>query len=375
MYCCPFTCFCNMGINCNVQCNCKREPEQTKDDEKQRRRIYILLLGAAETGKSTMMRQMKIIHDGKMSTDVLSAYRNHIRNNVHTCVEKLIKAVKKSNDVWSSDEAERGADILTQNSLVPWVTEENSNIEYMSLIPHDHTLLIQSVWRDDAAQRCWSKANEYNLPDSTAYFLDNLNRIADESYIPTQDDVLRMRVPTKAVASYDFQSSGSIFQITDVGGQRGERRKWIKLFEGINAIIFLAALSEYDQSWSKEEEGVSNRLRLSMKLFKETVKTSGFSKSTFILFLNKRDVLEQKISSSNLEDYFPSYTGPKNNADAACKFIKSRFKSIIRIQGIKNQYIHETCATDTDSLYFIVQAVKDAILWANMEMFLNECSM
>lgn len=364
-----------MGINCNVQCNCKREPEQTKDDEKQRRRIYILLLGAAETGKSTMMRQMKIIHDGKMSTDVLSAYRNHIRNNVHTCVEKLIKAVKKSNDVWSSDEAERGADILTQNSLVPWVTEENSNIEYMSLIPHDHTLLIQSVWRDDAAQRCWSKANEYNLPDSTAYFLDNLNRIADESYIPTQDDVLRMRVPTKAVASYDFQSSGSIFQITDVGGQRGERRKWIKLFEGINAIIFLAALSEYDQSWSKEEEGVSNRLRLSMKLFKETVKTSGFSKSTFILFLNKRDVLEQKISSSNLEDYFPSYTGPKNNADAACKFIKSRFKSIIRIQGIKNQYIHETCATDTDSLYFIVQAVKDAILWANMEMFLNECSM
>ena len=32
-----------------------------------------------------------------------------------------------------------------------------------------------------------------------------------------------------------------------MGGQRSERRKWIHCFENVTSIMFLAALSEYDQ--------------------------------------------------------------------------------------------------------------------------------
>lgn len=35
--------------------------------------------------------------------------------------------------------------------------------------------------------------------------------------------------------------------MVDVGGQRSERRKWIHCFENVHSIVFLAALSEYDQ--------------------------------------------------------------------------------------------------------------------------------
>ena len=31
----------------------------------------------------------------------------------------------------------------------------------------------------------------------------------------------------------------SIFRVIDVGGQRGERRKWIRVFDDITAVIFL----------------------------------------------------------------------------------------------------------------------------------------
>lgn len=36
-------------------------------------------------------------------------------------------------------------------------------------------------------------------------------------------------------------------RIYDVGGQRNERRKWIHCFDEVTAIIFIAAISEYDQ--------------------------------------------------------------------------------------------------------------------------------
>ena len=36
-------------------------------------------------------------------------------------------------------------------------------------------------------------------------------------------------------------------RMVDVGGQRSERRKWIHCFENVTSIIFLVALSEYDQ--------------------------------------------------------------------------------------------------------------------------------
>ena len=41
--------------------------------------------------------------------------------------------------------------------------------------------------------------------------------------------------------------------MVDVGGQRSERRKWIHCFEGVTSVLFLVAISEYDQVLSSAE--------------------------------------------------------------------------------------------------------------------------
>jgi hypothetical protein len=41
-----------------------------------------------------------------------------------------------------------------------------------------------------------------------------------------------------------------------VGGQRSERKKWIHCFEDVNAIIFIAAISEFDQVLFEDETTV-----------------------------------------------------------------------------------------------------------------------
>ena len=117
-------------------------------------------------------------------------------------------------------------------------------------------------------------------------------------------------------------------RMVDVGGQRSERRKWIHCFEKVTTVMFLCAISEYDQVLCETENEVSqpssavaivttllfisqkvNRMSESLALFETITKYPWFVSSSLILFLNKKDLLEEKIKTSNLVDYFPEYTG------------------------------------------------------------------
>ena len=48
--------------------------------------------------------------------------------------------------------------------------------------------------------------------------------------------------------------------MVDVGGQRSERRKWIHCFENVTSIIFLVALSEYDQILFESDNEARRRI-------------------------------------------------------------------------------------------------------------------
>ena len=47
----------------------------------------------------------------------------------------------------------------------------------------------------------------------------------------------------------------------------------------------------------------------SKALFKTIITYPWFQRSSVILFLNKTDILEEKITHSHLVNYFPEYTG------------------------------------------------------------------
>lgn len=96
----------------------------------------------------------------------------------------------------------------------------------------------------------------------------------------------------------------------DVGGQRSERKKWIHCFEGVTAIIFCVALSGYDLVLAEDEE--MNRMIESMKLFDSICNSKWFVETSIILFLNKKDLFEEKINRSPLTICFPEYTGKSN---------------------------------------------------------------
>ena len=99
-----------------------------------------------------------------------------------------------------------------------------------------------TLWNDAGVQACFERSNEYQLMDCAKYFLDKVDVIKDEeTFAPTQRDILRSYVLTTGINETKFHVGGSKYHIIDVGGQRSERRKWIQCFSDVSAIIFVAA--------------------------------------------------------------------------------------------------------------------------------------
>jgi len=96
-----------------------------------------------------------------------------------------------------------------------------------------------------------------NLLSSFISFLNNVDRLSCTDYIPTDQDILRCRVRTTGIKQNIFQANGLIYRVVDVGGQRTERKKWIHCFDDVNSIIFLVALSDYDQTLWEDNKTVN----------------------------------------------------------------------------------------------------------------------
>jgi GTPase SAR1 family protein len=214
------------------------------------------------------------------------------------------------------------------------------------------------LWGDPAIKTAFSRSNEFQLNDSAGYYFDAIDRLVQPDFIPTEQDVLRSRTKTTGIIETEFDVENVHFRMVDVGGQRSERKKWIYCFQDVTAVIFCVAMSEYDLKLY--EDDTTNRMFESLKLFKEICNTKWFINTAMILFLNKRDLFEDKIRKIDLNVCFPEYNGGKDFEPAA-QYIKKQF--LAQNENPKKViYTHYTCATDTNNITVVFNAVKDIIL-------------
>ncbi|XP_070764085.1 guanine nucleotide binding protein (G protein), alpha activating activity polypeptide O, a isoform X3 [Enoplosus armatus] len=320
--------------------------------------VKLLLLGAGESGKSTIVKQMKIIHEDGFSGDDVKQYKPVVYSNTIQSLAAIVRAMDtlglEYGDKERKDEGRRGG-------VESGAGEEN---RMEDTEPYSAELLsaMMRLWSDSGIQECFSRAREYQLNDSAQYYLDSLDRIGAADYQPTEQDILRTRVKTTGIVETHFTFKNLHFRLFDVGGQRSERKKWIHCFEDVTAIIFCVALSGYDQVLHEDE--TTNRMHESLKLFDSICNNNWFKDTSIILFLNKKDLFENKISKSPLSICFPEYTGPNTYEDAAA-YIQAQFESKNRSPN-KEIYCHMTCATDTGNIQVVFDAVTDIIIANNL---------
>ncbi|XP_046883225.1 guanine nucleotide-binding protein G(olf) subunit alpha isoform X1 [Hypomesus transpacificus] len=347
-----------------VSKNIDRTLKELKREYKQTHRL--LLLGAGESGKSTIVKQMRILHVNGFNAEEKKQKIQDIRKNVKDAIVTIVSAM---------------------STLIPPVPlanpEDQFRIDYIkSIAPlsdFDYTQEFfdhaKKLWDDEGVKACFERSNEYQLIDCAQYFLDRIDSVRQSDYTPTDQDLLRCRVLTSGIFETRFQVDKVNFHMFDVGGQRDERRKWIQCFNDVTAIIFVVASSSYNMVI--REDNNTNRLREALDLFRSIWNNRWLRTISVILFLNKQDMLAEKVlaGKSKIEDYFPEYArytipneatpepGEDPKVTRAKFFIRDEFLRISTASGDGRHYCypHFTCAVDTENIRRVFNDCRDII--------------
>ncbi|KAJ3643055.1 hypothetical protein Zmor_025793 [Zophobas morio] len=330
-----------------------------KDKQALKRQVKLLLLGAGESGKSTFLKQMRIIHGIKFESELVMEYQQIIYQNVIRGMRVLVDARDKLGIPWGDQSnASLGKEMLQLN--VPLLDSRT----FIQFCP-----LLSKLWRDTGILRAFDRRREFQLSDSVEYFLNNLERVSRHDYIPNHRDILYCRKATKGITEFQIPINNIPFLFVDVGGQRSQRQKWFQCFDSVTSILFLVSSSEFDQVLLEDRK--TNRLEESRDIFDTIVNNRIFINVSVILFLNKYDLLLKKVANpeTNIHWYFPQFAGNPHSINDVKEFILAMFTGVKR-ESKKVLYHHFTTAVDTENIKVVFEYVKEIILHRNLESLL-----
>ncbi|KAI9218643.1 guanine nucleotide binding protein, alpha subunit [Blastocladiella britannica] len=345
--------------------------------------IRLLLLGTAESGKSTVLKQLKLIHHGNLNdrdsstgatlssaTNAMSGsptlgdglpmdamtWKNVIRSNLADSLHLVLANVGVHGNGLRSDAAKVAAKTVMENSEA---LKNSSETEFESLRGPLSTVLEDKGFK--LAMSCGAK---FNLLDSGPKFIQNALNIIDAQYQPSNEEILLARLPTTSITETLLDIQGNPFKVYDVNGSAKGRSAWIPFFDHCHAIVFVAAISSFDQPLP--DDPFINKLMDSMMVFEKVINHPLMKKSAFMLFLNKIDLLKEKLASgASVHEAFPDYGG-SNEYEEVSVFFAQRFASLKKNPKVK-AYVHFTWATQTSQIKTVLKLMHHTIIQLNLE--------
>ncbi|KAF4598476.1 hypothetical protein EYR38_006878 [Pleurotus pulmonarius] len=242
--------------------------------------------------------------------------------------------------------SDRGNDADDREEVV-WDDPKDSG-----LVLHACAADMTQLWNDPTVRKLL-EVQRLRLEEMAGFFLDSLDRVTAPKYVPSDDDILRARLKTLGVSEHRFKLKTAA---------------WVPYFDDVEAIIFLAPISCFDQVL--QEDPSVNRLEDSILLWKAIVSNPLLKHTSMILFLNKCDIMKAKLASGiQFSKYVISYADRPNNFETASNYLRKKFSGIHKQCSPKSRsyYCHFTSVIDTSSTLHILQNVQDVLLRSNLE--------
>lgn len=119
-----------------------------------RRQVKVLLLGAGESGKSTFLKQMRIIHGQDFDSDALNEFRPIIYGNILKGMKVLADARRKLRLEWQDPSNQMYAEKIL-NFQAPQHIDTDMFMSYFDS--------VKRLWRDKGIQDAYDRRREFQL--------------------------------------------------------------------------------------------------------------------------------------------------------------------------------------------------------------------
>eukprot|EP00475_Leptophrys_vorax_P029586 TRINITY_DN4360_c0_g1_i1.p1 TRINITY_DN4360_c0_g1~~TRINITY_DN4360_c0_g1_i1.p1 ORF type:complete len:348 (-),score=79.65 TRINITY_DN4360_c0_g1_i1:95-1138(-) len=306
----------------------------------------LLLLGPGESGKSTFFKQIVCSYGSGFSRDFRIMAIPSIHNQILKTIKTLIEVAEKT-DQKISEEVERSK-------------EQIACMDDAEVVSQEVAWHVGNLWNDPGIKAALNYCTDHSLyvPDSAEYYFGQLHTISDPMYIPSNADLFRVRIPTAGILETEFSIKGVKFLLVDVGGQRNERRKWYNCFDGVQAVLFVVAISEYDQVLYEDQK--VNRMVESIDVF-NTIANVYFPDTPIIVFFNKMDKLREKLKKVPVSKFFEEYKDSEAEAERVYAFFEKMFQAK-NLNEKRKVFTHPSCATETKNVKKIFDNVRDIVI-------------
>ena len=334
------------GLDSSESTHSSEIDRQLLQDRLSARSTYkLLLLGGGESGKTTIAKQLKVLYGGGFEDAEAFQFIPEIQANVVESMRKLLVA---------SAESRLPLDPMHRNDvdLLFIDAKDSDSIPITRLME-----ACKSLWTDEAISQILERTSDIDLCPGDVHYLNSLDRIVDPSYRPTEHDILLSRSRTTRLRETILKTSQSTFRMADVGGHRSDRKHWVRCFEAVDGLLFVVALSEYDQPLLEQVEVI--RLHEALTLFDEICRSQWFAQTPIFLIFTKDDLFREKIQRIDLNVCFPQYIGGLNY-ETAINFIKVIFRSISASRG-KEIYTSVITGTNTRHVEALFAAVRETL--------------
>jgi len=273
-------------------------------------------LGIAASGKSTFTRQMRLIHEAAWSQEELETFYNIICANVFDGMKEVCSQMAKMDMEFDDKENTKRARYFRE-----------LNSAETPLLNEGEVDRIKTLWQDKNFTKCVAQmvGGSDLIVHNLTYFIDRLDDISKENYIPNDDDILYCRQRSTGATETIFVKDKVKYTLIDMGGQKPERSKWDRVLgTGIKGVFFFAAVDEFNVP-SLEEKG-KTKLEVALDTWKDLLGNPKLASLSIILLMNKVDLIEAKLKAdfSCFTTQFKDYKGEKTK-EGALKYIEELF--------------------------------------------------
>jgi len=317
----------------------------------------LLLLGPGESGKSTVIKQLKFIHEQMTREETLS-FLPALQINVLHSMRALLLACKDRDLKFDEDGKKAAERVLkaVEGHARASVTPGENQAKYLTKkIAKD----IRFLWSHETVKKAWEFRNEFWILENAAYYFDHVMDYIQEEYQPTETDVVFGRARTTGIIHTTFEQPPHTWTIADVGGQRSERRKWIKCFQDVTSIVFVVNLAGYNSVLF--EDSKKNRMHEALSVFEEITSNPIFINTPIFLFLNKKDLFEQGLRIKGIEECFPDYKGKRHDTMENITFIANKFRSRLKVSQQEFFEWWLVSASERREVKYCFEELKDSV--------------